>query len=58
MVEVQSKQAPSPLARELLIGAAAQLIAERGFDAVNSNQIARAAGLGVGTFYRHFQDKQ
>jgi AcrR family transcriptional regulator len=25
---------------------------------VNSNQIARDAGVGVGTFYRHFQDKR
>jgi AcrR family transcriptional regulator len=45
-------------ARRLLLRAAATLFARDGFDAVNSNQIARAAGLGVGTFYRHFEDKQ
>jgi AcrR family transcriptional regulator len=37
--------------------AAATLFARDGFDAVNSNQIARKAGVGVGTFYRHFADK-
>jgi len=34
------------------------LFARTGYDAVNSNQIARQAGVGVGTFYRHFVDKQ
>ena len=33
------------------------MFAREGYDAVNSNQIARAAGIGVGTFYRHFEDK-
>jgi len=37
--------------------AGARLIAERGIEAVNSNQIAREAGVGVGTFYAHFADK-
>lgn len=37
--------------------AAAAQFARDGFDAVNSNQIAREAGVGVGTFYRHFHDK-
>lgn len=37
--------------------AGARLFAERGLAATNSNQIARAAGVGVGSFYRHFQDK-
>lgn len=34
-----------------------RLIAERGVDGVNSNVIARAARVGVGTFYGHFADK-
>ena len=44
-------------ARAALIRAAAIQFARNGFDAVNSNQIAREAGVGVGTFYRHFHDK-
>lgn len=30
---------------------------EHGLEAVNTNSIARSAGVGVGTFYRHFEDK-
>ena len=37
--------------------AAEQLFARDGYERVNSNQIARDAGVGVGTFYRHFEDK-
>ena len=43
--------------RAAILEAGEQLFAREGYDAVNSNQIARAAGVGVGTFYRHFQDK-
>ena len=32
-------------------------MAERGLEGVNTNSIARAAGVGVGTFYRYFEDK-
>jgi AcrR family transcriptional regulator len=44
--------------REQILAAAAELLARDGYDGVNSNQIARAAGVGVGTFYRHFADKR
>jgi AcrR family transcriptional regulator len=40
-----------------LIEAAEALIGASGLDAINSNQIAKAAGVGVGTFYSHFEDK-
>ena len=33
------------------------MFASRGLGNVNSNTIARAAGVGVGTFYSHFEDK-
>ena len=33
------------------------MISERGLEGVNTNSIARSAGVGVGTFYRHFDDK-
>lgn len=44
-------------ARAALLAAGERLLALDGFDAVNSNQIARQAGVGIGTFYRHFEDK-
>ena len=40
-----------------MLAAGERLLALDGFDAVNSNQIARDAGVGIGTFYRHFEDK-
>lgn len=43
--------------RPALIEAAVRLLDERGIDRVNSNHIARAAGVGVGTFYAHYRDK-
>ncbi|MFT5440988.1 MAG: AcrR family transcriptional regulator [Myxococcota bacterium] len=43
--------------RRRLLTAATSRFAELGFDGVNSNQIARDAGVGVGTFYHHFKDK-
>jgi AcrR family transcriptional regulator len=44
-------------ARTRLLQAGAGLLAEHGLEGANSNQIARAAGAGVGTFYAHFEDK-
>ncbi|MBW2295225.1 MAG: TetR/AcrR family transcriptional regulator [Deltaproteobacteria bacterium] len=43
--------------RRRLLTAATKGFAEHGFEGVNSNQIARDAGVGVGTFYNHFHDK-
>ncbi len=40
-----------------LIGAARKEFEERGFDATQSNKIARRAGYAPQTFYRHFTDK-
>jgi AcrR family transcriptional regulator len=42
--------------RELLIAAAREVFAERGLDA-SLDDVARRAGLGVGTAYRHFANK-
>lgn len=44
-------------ARERILRRGCELMADRGLEAVNTNSIARAAGVGVGTFYRHFEDK-
>ncbi|WP_428268498.1 TetR/AcrR family transcriptional regulator [Haliangium sp.] len=43
---------------EGLIEAAANLFTERGFDATQTPDIAQAAGVSVGTFYRYFSDKK
>src|SRR6478735_590634 len=42
--------------RELLLVAAREVFAERGLDA-SLDDVARRAGLGVGTAYRHFANK-
>jgi AcrR family transcriptional regulator len=41
-----------------LLEAASKLFAERGFDDAQTPDIARAAGVSVGTFYRYFADKR
>ena len=43
---------------EKLLAAAAACFAESGFDRTQSTDIARAAGVSVGTFYRYFTDKR
>lgn len=43
--------------RDAILDAAGELFAQRG-DAVQMEEIAERAGLGVGTLYRHFADKQ
>jgi AcrR family transcriptional regulator len=44
-------------ARDRLLIAGLGLFARLGSEKVNSNAIARAAGLGIGTFYLHFANK-
>ncbi|MGH6888833.1 MAG: TetR/AcrR family transcriptional regulator [Rhizomicrobium sp.] len=51
-----SRRKPESLAR--LRAAARQLFVERGYHAARPQDIARAAGLGHGTFYLHFPDKR
>ncbi|WP_103354231.1 TetR/AcrR family transcriptional regulator [Amycolatopsis sp. CA-128772] len=43
--------------RDAILDAAGELFAQRG-DAVQMEEIADRAGLGVGTLYRHFTDKK
>ena len=50
------RRSPSEVRSALLEGAA-RLFARQGLGATNSNEIAREAGVGVGSFYRHFRDK-
>ncbi len=44
-------------AQERLLGAGLNLFSRRGTERVNSNAIAKRAGLAIGTFYSHFADK-
>jgi len=48
----------APDARRRLLEAGLRLLDQRGLDGINTNQVARAAGVGVGTYYAHFRDKQ
>jgi AcrR family transcriptional regulator len=41
-----------------LVAAAAAVFAERGADDVSLEEIARRAGVGIGTLYRHFPARQ
>lgn len=43
--------------RESLLGAAYELFTTRGYQATSVNNIATAAGVGVGTFYQYFRDR-
>lgn len=40
-----------------LLAAGLMLFARRGTERVNTNSIAKRAGLGIGTFYQYFPDK-
>ena len=40
--------------RELLLAAALEAFTERGADDTSLEEIARRAGVGIGTLYRHF----
>jgi len=44
-------------AESKLLAAGLSLFAKEGTERVNSNLIARRAGVGIGTFYSHFSDK-
>ena len=43
---------------EKLLSAAAQAFAEHGADDVSLEEIAKRAGVGIGTLYRHFPNRQ
>ncbi len=52
------QQARARRSYDALVAAAAELFAKHGFDAVGTPEIAEAAGVSVGTFYRYFDDKR
>jgi AcrR family transcriptional regulator len=54
----QSKRADARRNYERLLSAAAAAFAEHGADDVSLEEIARRAGVGIGTLYRHFPARQ
>lgn len=50
-------QARAQRTYEALLVAAQQVFGERGYEATGTPEIAAAAGVAVGTFYRYFDDK-
>ncbi len=53
----EPKQKRSMETRKKILDAAAELFAEQGFDAATSTLIAQKAGVSIGSFYAHFEDK-
>ena len=47
-----------PDKRSLIVEAALELIAENGFHGAPTSMIASKAGVGTGSIYRHFKDKE
>ncbi|MFA1542636.1 TetR/AcrR family transcriptional regulator [Actinomadura monticuli] len=52
-----AERADAALNRRRILRAAAEVIAARGPAAVSMDEVARAAGVGVGTVYRRFGDR-
>lgn len=59
--DIEVREFPQERARrtyEGLLVAATSVFSERGYDATQTPDIAAAAGVSVGTFYRYFSDKR
>ena len=52
-----SRPADAPSTKELIISAAAEVFASRGFDGASLNEIAASVGLSTGAVYSHFRGK-
>lgn len=52
------RQSPSPERRHELLGIAADVFAEQGYDATTVRKIADAAGMLAGSLYYHFDSKE
>jgi AcrR family transcriptional regulator len=50
-------QARSVVTSDRILDAATQVLVEKGLQGFNTNAVAEAAGLTVGTLYHHFRDK-
>ena len=56
--EPRAPQARGRATRERLLESAKELFARRGYDGTSIGDVARAAGVGVGTVYHHFSEKR
>ncbi|WP_189570467.1 TetR/AcrR family transcriptional regulator [Parvularcula lutaonensis] len=54
----QAQQARAKATVDAVVEAAARILAEAGWPAVNTNAIARRAGVSVGSVYEYFPNKQ
>ncbi|MFI6516959.1 TetR/AcrR family transcriptional regulator [Spirillospora sp. NPDC050679] len=52
-----AERADAALNRRRILAAAAELLAARGPEGLSMDEVARAAGVGVGTVYRRFGDR-
>ena len=52
------KQARSKASFDAILGAAARLLRERGYEALTTNHIAAQAGVGIATLYEFFPNKE
>ena len=53
----QPKQKRSIQMKEKILSAAMQLICDKGFFETTTNEIAKAAGISIGSLYSYFSDK-
>src|SRR5215470_17846329 len=56
-VDVRPLRRDAERNRQRILAAAAEVFTERGLDAT-LDEVARAAGVGIGTVYRRFPDKE
>ena len=58
MNETLQASRSEPSARERLLGAALQLVRQKGYDATSVDDLCRAAGVTKGAFFHHFASKE
>ncbi len=54
----EPRQTRSMQTKQQILAAGTKLFTEKGFHQTNSNEIAKAAGVAVGSFYAYFKDKK
>lgn len=52
------KQARSKMSFDAMISACARILRKDGYEGLNTNHIAKVAGVGIGTLYDFFPDKE
>jgi AcrR family transcriptional regulator len=52
-----AERADAAVNRRRILAAAAQILESRGIEALSMDEVARVAGVGVGTVYRRFRDR-